>query len=125
MERFPDASVCVSVPAGAALLTVVRSLVLGAGADLPLDLIEDVALAVDEAASAFVESGAERLDIGLDATAGDLTVVVGADVRPDPWPPSGWPDTLAGRVIGALVDGVAHRSDAVGGTVTMTRRVAA
>jgi hypothetical protein len=127
MSRFPDMPVCVSVPARPGALPILRSMVLGAGAeiDLSVDALDDVALAVHEAAAQLVGSGATRLELGIRPDDTGLQVVLGGDVAVTPWPPEGWPDTLSGRVVCALVDRVDHAADGRGSVVTLTRRLPA
>jgi hypothetical protein len=123
MPRFPDMPVCVSVPARPGALRVLRTMVLGAGADIDLsvDALDDVALAVHEAAVQLIGSGATRLELGIKPDEAGLLVVLGGDVAVTPWPPTGWPDTLSGRVVSALVDGVDHVTDSEGSAVSLTR----
>ncbi len=127
MVRFSDMPVCVSVPARPGTLAVLRSMVLGAGADIDLsvDALDDMALAVHESAVHLIGSGATRLELGLGPDDAGLRVALGGDMAVDPWPPPGWSDTLAGRVVSALVDHVDHFTDHDGSVVALTRRAPA
>ncbi len=119
--------VCVSVPARAGALPILRSMVLGAGAgiDLSVDALDDVALAVHESAVQLIGAGATRLELGIRPDSTGLLIVVGSDIVVTPWPPLGWPDTLSGRVVSALVDRVDHVADSHGSVVTLRRRLPA
>jgi hypothetical protein len=111
-----------SVPARSGSIPILRTMVVGAGADteVSVDALEDLALAVHETAVAFLTSGATRLDLGVDAGRTSLRVSIGSDVRISPWPPPDWEDTLSGRVVSALADSVEHRADPTGPVVTLT-----
>ena len=97
MTNLPTA-VSVDVPATPAFVQVLRNVVAGVAArlDLPIDQIEDLRLAVTEAASLLLGEGEPtglRMTIGRDEASMDVTLT--SDGRSDPWPTervmSSWP----------------------------------
>jgi hypothetical protein len=116
--------ICLTVPGRAEALAVVRSLIVGAGADthLPVDSLEDLALAAHETAAGLIALGARSLEIGIRPEGAKMDLAVGGDVVVAPWPPSRWADTLSGRVVEALADQVSHRVDVRGCVVVLAKR---
>lgn len=68
----------ISIPAEPGHLDVLRLVVRNACArrDCSVDAIDDAALAVHEAGLAFIEAGAHRIDMELDAVSGHLDVLL-------------------------------------------------
>jgi len=102
-------AVRVSLPARADLVHVLRSVTAAVASHLPLSLddVDDLRLAVDEACARLLalDGGPRTFRLDLRAMPGRLEVVVAADVAAW-WPPSGFEDTLAWRVLGALAESV-------------------
>jgi hypothetical protein len=99
--------VVVSIPGDAAYLHIFRSVTGSVAARLrmPVDAIEDLRLAVHEAASYLITTteGAE-LTLELRATERDLRAVVTADTAITVWPPEGYEGSLARTVMAGLAD---------------------
>jgi serine/threonine-protein kinase RsbW len=101
-------SIIVTVPPDPAFLHVLRQVTFGVGSRLRLtiDDIDDLRLAVDEAATFLLTrlrpSAALSLTLGQDPSALKATIAISADGST--WPPPGLTDTLAWKVIGGLVD---------------------
>jgi serine/threonine-protein kinase RsbW len=88
VANLPTA-VSVDVPATPAFVQVLRNVVAGVAArlDMPIDQIEDIRLAVTEAASLLLGEGdptSLRMTIGRDTDTLDVTLT--SDGRADPWP---------------------------------------
>ena len=126
MTDLPNA-VFAEVPATAEFVQVLRNIAAGVAArlDMPIDQIEEVRLAVTEAASLLldeVEAASLRMSIGRDA--GALEVRLTADGRADPWPSdralSSWP----WLVVKGLTDEIAaERDDGEGPSIRFTKRL--
>jgi serine/threonine-protein kinase RsbW len=121
-------TVSAEVPATPGFVQVLRNVAAGVAAreDMPIDQIEEVRLAVTEAASLLLEetegSTSLRMTIGRDADALDVTL--SSDGRADPWPSdralASWP----WLVVKGLTDGIrAERRDAVGPSIGFTKRL--
>jgi serine/threonine-protein kinase RsbW len=92
---------------------------------LPLDAIDDLRLAVDEAVALLLKTdrSASRVEIRLEPTDGALTATIGTDSRVEPWPPPGYQETLPWQVISGLTDGAQiTRSEAGTPTITFAKR---
>jgi hypothetical protein len=104
----PAAPVIVSIPPDAAYLHVLRAItgVVAARLRMPVDSIEDVRLAVHEAASYMISEapGAGELTLELLATDRDLRAVITVDAVLGVWPPPGFEGSLARKVIAGLAD---------------------
>ena len=114
--------VTLTVPAEPSQVSLARSLAaaMSARADLPLDQLEDVRLAVDEAASQLVLDAPPGTDLTcvFRLTADGLSVRLSAPSTSGRIPPTG---TFSWVVLTALVDAVAaHESE---GVVTLDLRV--
>jgi len=88
VTNLPTA-VSVDVPATPEFVQVLRNVAAGVAArlDMPIDQIEDVRLAVAEAASLLLqeaEATSLRMTIGRDSDTLDITLI--SDGRVDPWP---------------------------------------
>jgi serine/threonine-protein kinase RsbW len=105
----PGEFVRVSLPARPELVHVLRSVTAAVASHLPLSLddVDDLRLAVDEACARLLALDGEPRTFRLDLRAmpGRLEVVVAVDVMA-PWPPPGFENTLAWRVLGALAESV-------------------
>ena len=125
MPDLPTA-VFVEVPATPGSVQVLRNVVAGVAArlDMTIDQIEEVRLAVTEAASLLLdeaEATVLRMTIGRDAEALDVTL--SSDGEADPWPSeralASWP----WLVVKGLTDEIrAERRDGEGPSISFTKR---
>lgn len=127
MEEPHDSSVYVSVPPRAEFLALLRTVTGGVATrmQLPLDAIDDLRLAVDEAVAFLLTTGrnASRVEMRLDPTDGELTATVGTDSSIEEWPPAGYEATLPWRVISGLTDAASvTRSEQGTPTITIVKR---
>lgn len=116
MEEPQDRSVYVSVPPRTEFLALLRTVTGGVASRmrLPLDAIDDLRLAVDEAVAFLLttDRGASRVELRLDPTDAELTATIGTDSSIERWPPVGYQETLPWQVISGLTEGaVVTRSD--------------
>ena len=126
MTDLPTA-VSVEVPAVPGFVQVLRTIAAGVAArlDMPIDQIEEVRLAVTEAASLLldeVDATSIRMTIGRDA--GALDVRLSADGHADPWPSdralASWP----WLVVKGLTDEIrAERHDGDGPSIQFIKRL--
>lgn len=125
MTNLPTA-VSVDVPATAVFIQVLRNVVAGVAArlDLPIDQIEDIRLAVTEAASLLLEEGdatSLRMSIGRDGDTMEVTLT--SDGRSDPWPPDRVTASWPWLVVKGLTDEVrADRAEGAGPSIGFTKR---
>jgi serine/threonine-protein kinase RsbW len=118
--------VSAEVPATPGFVQVLRNVAAGVAArlDMPIDQIEEVRLAVTEAASLLldeVEATSLRMTIGRDADALDITL--SSDGRADQWPSdralASWP----WLVVKGLTDEIrAERRDGEDPSIGFTKR---
>ena len=98
----------VRVPARADALRILRAVAAGVGArlDLSIDAIDELRIAVDEAATLLLRTTDDpvRLLLRLDPVGDALTVELSTDGRALVWPPDGVLDTWPWLVITGLVD---------------------
>jgi serine/threonine-protein kinase RsbW len=103
-------SVRLTVPAQPEFVHVLRSVTAAVASRVPLSLddVDDLRLAVDEACARLLALGGEPRAIRLDLRSSPdrFEVVVAADAPTRSWPPTGFDDTLAWRVLGALAESV-------------------
>ena len=123
MTNLPTA-VSVDVPATAVFIQVLRNVVAGVAArlDLPIDEIEDIRLAVTEAASLLLEEGdATSLQMSIGRDGDTMEVTLTSDGRSDPWPTdrvTAWP----WLVMKGLTDEVrADRAEGAGPSIGFTK----
>jgi serine/threonine-protein kinase RsbW len=119
--------VSVEVPATPGSVQVLRNIAAGVAArlDMPIDQIEEVRLAVTEAASLLLEEAEAtllRMTIGRDAEALDVTL--SSDGQADQWPSdravASWPWV----VVKGLTDEIrTDRSDGEGPSIGFTKRL--
>jgi serine/threonine-protein kinase RsbW len=125
LNELPTA-VLAEVPAAAEFVQVLRNVAAGVAArlDMPIDQIEEIRLAVAEAAALVLdeaEATVLRMSISRDADA--IEVVLSSDGRADPWPTdralASWP----WLVVKGLSDDVRLDRDAGGApAVAFTKR---
>jgi serine/threonine-protein kinase RsbW len=104
-----DSDVVVTVPSQAAFVHVLRSVAASVAArtDLPVDDIDDLRMAIDEASSQLLMLGLSpaTLTLRLRAIDGGVEAVVSVDgSAPADWPPPAFHDSLAWNVLSALSD---------------------
>ncbi|MGH2689890.1 MAG: ATP-binding protein [Actinomycetota bacterium] len=106
------------VPARSDLLSLLRAVVadLAARQGFSYDAIDDLRIAVSEAATFLLGAGspASRLELRISPTSGGLEVDLSTDATAGAWPPSGADRSLAWQVLSALTDEAALVGD--GGT---------
>jgi serine/threonine-protein kinase RsbW len=124
VTNLPTA-VSVDVPATAVFFQVLRNVVAGVAArmDMPIDQIEDIRLAVTEAASLLLEEGdatSLRMTIGRDGDTLDVTLT--SDGRADPWPTDRVMASWPWLVVKGLTDEIrADRGDGAGPSIGFTK----
>jgi serine/threonine-protein kinase RsbW len=117
--------VTVTVPAAPEFVRVVRAVVasIGAAMDLTYDRIEDLRLAVDEACDQLLEIPGDdaMLTVRVTPTGTGVRVFACTDAPASPatWPPSGFEDGLAWRVLSGLTDDVAFELSEEGASVRL------
>jgi serine/threonine-protein kinase RsbW len=115
----------VDVPASPAFVQVLRNVVAGVAArlDMPIDQIEDIRLAVTEAASILLGEGDPttlRMTIGRDAESLDVTLT--SDGRVDPWPSERVMASWPWLVVKGLTDQLrADQGDGAGLSIGFTK----
>jgi len=122
-----DRSVFISVPPRTESIALLRTVTGGVATrmQLPVDAIDDLRLAVDEAVTLLLMTsrGASRIEMRLDPTDAELTATVGTDAPIEPWPPHGYQETLPWQVISGLTDGAQMaRSERGTPTITFAKR---
>ena len=114
---MPD-TVIVTIPPDPALLHVLRQLTVGVAARLRLtiDDVDDLKLAVDEAASVILTRlpGSSAVVLTLDADGSSLRAIVSSDVHTDVWPTPPLLESLSWKVITGLVDDATAERDTSG-----------
>ncbi len=126
MQERP--AIVLELPAEARFLAVARSVAAtaAAGLDLPYDTVDDLRIAVDEAASLLLSHrpSPTRLSIEVRSDTGAVQVIVRTNAVV-----SGWPDDeadLAGlswTIITRLVDEATAEATALGPAIRLTRRI--
>jgi serine/threonine-protein kinase RsbW len=103
-------SVRLTVPARPEFVHVLRSVTAAVASRVPLSLddVDDLRLAVDEACARLLALHGEAKSIRLDlrSLTDRFEVVVAVDAPALSWPPTGFEETLAWRVLGALAQSV-------------------
>lgn len=103
-------SVRLAVPARAEFVHVLRSVTAAVASRVPLSLddVDDLRLAVDEACARLLALRGDGKSIRLDLRSlpDRFEVVVAVDAPTHSWPPTGFEDTLAWRVLDALAESV-------------------
>ena len=119
--------VVVSVPARPGFVHVLRSVVASVAArlELSIDDVEEMRIAIDEAAALLLNlhAPATTLRAELDADADGLTVRLSSDVAvPSEWPPAGTEEAWPWRVISGLCDEAGFDVSTEGPQVWMRRK---
>jgi serine/threonine-protein kinase RsbW len=114
---MPD-TVIVTIPPDPALLHVLRQLTVGVAARLRLtiDDVDDIKLAVDEAASAMLTRlpGSSGIVLALDTDDGTMRATVSSEVQTGEWPTPLLLESLPWNVITGLVDAATAGRDGSG-----------
>jgi serine/threonine-protein kinase RsbW len=117
--------VSVDVPATPVFVQVLRNVVAGVAArlDMPIDQIEDLRLAVTEAASLLLGEGdptSLRMTIGRGEDLLDVTLT--SDGRADPWPTERVSSSWPWLVVKGLTDEIrADRGEDAGPSISFTK----
>lgn len=111
-------TVIVTIPPDPALLHVLRQLTVGVAARLRLtiDDVDDIKLAVDEAASAMLTRlpGSSAILLALDTDDGTMRATVSSEVQTDEWPTPLLLESLPWKIITGLVDAATAERDGSG-----------
>ena len=124
MTNLPTV-VSVDVPATPVFVQVLRNVVAGVAArvDMPIDQIEDLRLAVTEAASLLLGEGdptSLRMTIGRGDDRLDVTLT--SDGRADPWPTERVSSSWPWLVVKGLTDEIrADRGEGAGPSISFTK----
>lgn len=101
--------ISVQVPAELEHLRIARTLVRSAAAGWGIDRLEDLTLAMDEAAELLIEAkGGDVLDIGIESLPHELAVTMSRSA-PELWPPPSFANSLDEVIFRGLVDTVQLR----------------
>lgn len=122
-----DRSVFISVPPRTEFIALLRTVTGGVATrmQLPLDAIDDLRLAVDEAVALLLKAShtASRIEMRLVPSDTELTATVGIDSPIEVWPPQGYQETLPWQVISGLTDGAEmDRSERGMPTISFAKR---
>jgi serine/threonine-protein kinase RsbW len=120
-------AVSVEVPAVPGFVQVLRTIAAGVAArlDMPIDQIEEVRLAVTEAASLLLdEVDATSIGMTIGRDAGALDVRLSADGHADPWPSDRALESWPWLVVKGLTDEIrAERHDGDGPSIRFIKRL--
>ena len=122
MTRRP---ISFTVPADAGYLRIVRAVACSAAtvAGLALDRLDDLALALDEASTVLIGTGAGTALEGtlvVEPDRVEVTIGAGADLENSPWPPVGWHESLTATVLDSVAHDVAFAGSGGRRTVRFT-----
>jgi serine/threonine-protein kinase RsbW len=121
-----SSAVVVTVPPAPDLLHVLRAVTgaVAATMDLPVDALDDLRLAVDEASSYLLtlQPRGSRLRLELIPSATELCAVVSTDAPRYGWPAQGFVESLSWKVIAGLVDSVETGTDGGGPAIVVRKR---
>lgn len=99
-------SIVVEVPSRRENAYVLRSVAASVAArlDLPLDSIEDLKIAVDEAVAHLLTTGGARLRMEVLVSSTGIQVTTSADAPEATWPPDDFEGSLTWQVLTGLTD---------------------
>ena len=124
MTNLPTV-VSVDVPATPVFVQVLRNVVAGVAArlDMPIDQIEDLRLAVTEAASLLLGEGDPMsLRMTIDRGEDVLDVTLSSDGHADPWPTERVSSSWPWLVVKGLTDEIrAGRDEGAGPSISFTK----
>jgi serine/threonine-protein kinase RsbW len=120
-----SSAIVVTVPPAPDLLHVLRAVTgaVAATMDLPVDALEDLRLAVDEASSYLLtrQPRGSRLRLELIPSATELCVTVSTDAPLDGWPAPEFVESLPWKVISGLVDSVESGTSGGGPSIVVRK----
>jgi serine/threonine-protein kinase RsbW len=124
MPSHTSDTVTITVPARSAFLHVVRSVVgtVAAKANLTVDEIEDLRIAVDEACAQLLSLHGSEITVRVARTAVGVEVLCTTDGPALIWPPEGVEHTLAAQVLHGLTDEARWERDGEGPAVRIVKR---
>ncbi len=121
-----SAEVRAKVPASGEHVQVLRNVVaaLAARAGCTVDVLSDLRLGVDEAATRLLHDVDGASDLVLEASRRDgrIELVVAASGRADGWPPDGLVRSMGWQILSALVDDAQARTSPDGPAIAFTVR---
>lgn len=119
-----DAHVSIAVPADPSFASVLRAVAAAVAArlDLPIDDLEDLRLAVDEAFASLLTlcDGGTRITLRLTPVGGGVTAYLVTDGTGTSWPPAA--GELARQVLTALADEVTFDAREGAPSVSIVKR---
>lgn len=125
MSDLP-AAVSAQVPATAEFVQILRNLAAGVAArlDMPIDQVEEVRLAVTEAATLLLEEAeATQLRISIGRDDDTIDVTISSDGSAEPWPSDGALTSWPWLVVKGLTDEVRLGLDGDGAlSIEFTKR---
>lgn len=110
-------TVSLSVPADQNHVHVLRAVSASVAARLPMSIddVDDLRLAVDEAAARLLQlPSGTRLVLRIEGNPGGLRVAISTDADATGWPDPDAKATLPWKILTALADGVAFERDGEG-----------
>jgi len=130
MSAPVDSDVVVTVPSQPAFVHVLRSVAASVAArlDLPVDDIDDLRMAIDEASSQLLMLGpsSATLTLRLHALDAGMEAVVSVDgPAPAGWPPPAFHDSLAWNVLSGLSDELSFELPDGAPTIRVVKRSSA
>jgi hypothetical protein len=92
--------------------------------ELPIDALDDLRLAVDEASSYLLtlRPTGTHLRLELIPSATELRATLSTNAPHDGWPVPGFAESLSWKVISGLVDSVETRTDGEGPAIVLRTR---
>lgn len=114
MNEHSSPNLIVDLPGHPALVRVLRTMA-AREADLTgvgYDTLEDLGLAVDEAAAALMSTGAGgNLRTVFEHSTRSVGFTMSANQAVSAWPPPDWEDSVGGLVLGSVADSVEFSTD--------------
>ena len=100
--------ITLTTPAKEAFVPILRSMIAAVAArlDIPYDEVDDLRLAIDEAAAHLIglDPKGSTLWLRLAIDEDRCEVLTSIDTLPDPWPPRGLQDSLTWQILSGLTD---------------------
>ena len=118
--------VLVNVPAGPDLVHIIRAVAASVAArlDMPIDAVEEVRVAVDEAASILLQVPApyDRLSLTIEPLGTEMNGLLSIDAGTAEWPPPGAEASWSWRVISSVCDKAAFERSGVDPAIRFIKR---